>query len=62
MHGWQITRVALHQGGRQLAAEHQLLRPIGVGHDAFEQLHALYHACFDLQPVLVLQHERKQVE
>ena len=62
MHGGQVSRVALHQGGWQLPTQHQLLRSIGVGHDAFEQLHALHHARFNLLPVLLSQHEREEVE
>ena len=62
VHGWQISGVALHQRSGQLPIEHQLLRPVGIGHDAFEQLHALHHTRLDLLPVGVSQHERKQVE
>ena len=62
VHGGQIRRMALHQRSGQLATQHELLRPIGIGHDVFEQLHALQHARFDLLPVLVAQHEREQIK
>ena len=62
MHGRDVSRVALHQGGGQLALQHQLLRAVGVGHDAFEQLHALKHPGLDLLPIGLGHHERKQVQ
>ena len=62
LHGGQVAGVAVHQGCGQLAIQHQLLWPVGVGHDAFEQLHALHHARLDVLPIGVPQHERKQVE
>jgi hypothetical protein len=62
MHGGQVGGVALDEGRRQLAIEHQLLGAVGVSHDAFEQLHALQHACFDVLPVGLGHHEREQVE
>ena len=62
VHGRQVSGVALHQGGGQLATEHQLLWPVGIGHDALEQLHALHHPRINLLPVGRPQHERKQVE
>ena len=62
MHGGQIRGVALYQGGGQLTAQHQLLRSVGVGHDALEQLHALHHARLNLLPFGMTEHEREQVE
>ena len=62
MHGRQVTRVSLHQSGGQLALQHQLLGTVGIGHDAFQQLHALKHSCFDLLPVGSAQHEWKEVQ
>ena len=62
MHGGQVGGVALHQGGRQLALVQQLLRTVGVGHDVFEQLHALQNARFDFLPVGMAEQEREQIE
>ena len=52
----------MHQGGGQLATEHELLRSVSVGHDALEQLHALHHTRLDLMPVGVTQHQWDEVE
>ena len=62
MHRRQVTRVSLYQSCGQLALQHQLLGAVGIGHDAFQQLHALKHTGFDLLPVGSAQHERKEVQ
>ena len=62
MHGRQVSGVPLNQRGGQLAIEHQLLGAIGVGHDAFEQLHALQNTRFDLLPVGLGHHQGEKVE
>ena len=62
LHGVQIAGVALHQRGGQHTGLEQALRAIGVGHDVFEQAHALQHARLDLLPAQGVYHQRQQVE
>ena len=62
LHGVQIAGVALHQRGGQHAGFEQALRAVGVGHDVFEQAHALQHARLDLLPAQRVHHQRQQVE
>ena len=47
VHGPQVTRVTLHQRGRQQAFFKQLLRAVNVGHDLFQQAHALHDTGFN---------------
>ena len=62
LHGVQITRMALHQRGRQLALRQQVLRTVGVGHDVFKQTHALQHTGLNLLPTQRIHHQREQVQ
>ena len=62
LHRMQITRMALHQGRGQLTLGQQVLRAVGVGHDVFEQAHALQHTGFNLLPTQRIHHQREQVQ
>ena len=62
VHGAQVTRVAMHQCGRQQALRQQLLRAIHIGHDVFEHPHTLLHTGFDLFPALRRDDQGEQVE
>ena len=62
VHGPQVTRVAMHQGGRQQPQRQQLLRAINIGHDTLMQAHTLRHTGLNLLPALRLDDERKQVQ
>jgi len=61
MHGPQVARVAVHQGGRQQAFGQESLWAIDIGHDRIQQSHALLDAAFDMGPVAGVNDEREQV-
>ena len=61
MHGAQVTRMTLHQGGWNQGLANQMLLAIHVVHDALEQSCALDHALFNLLPTVGRDDEGKQI-
>ena len=62
VHGTQIARVTLHQGGWQQAKRQQVFWPIDVGHHAVKQVYTLLDADLDGLPGLRRQNQWKEVQ